>query len=337
MSGSTFQIPHHRKSIAAAAVLDDQRLIVSVTRGNSIFVIRLADGAELGRWKGHRSAGYAIAVSPCRKFVATGDCNGVIRLWTSKGTSLHQLGRPGWFQRCGGPLIFSADSRQLIIRRESDFSSWGDTLWQIDTKSFEEQILMDWIQLGVQDLRLSSDGQQLFAATDFGEISSWTMSPRFGKRKRIRIQVPLKETQLHPAMQSQSTLVVRDPPDSKEPFDVRLGHIDYIASLALAGLEQTAVAWGKLIVVYRLNGRQRKQVGYFEATSGRLTKLLESDQENHIWSLDDSGRVTHWNLDTRSAVEQFESRLNGPQIMLANSEQSTLVVAAGRNVRTISR
>lgn len=337
MSSSTFQIPRHRKGIAAAAFLDDERLVVSVTGGNSVFVASLADGTELSQWKGHKSAGQAIAVSPCRQLVATGDCNGVVRLWTSRGDSLYQFGEPGWFQRCAGPLLFSSDSRRLIIRRESDLCSWGDTLWQLDTSSFEEQCLLLWEQIGVQDLRFSANGQQLFAATEWGGISRWTLSGRIRQAKWIRIELPLQETQLCPKRNSQPTLVFRNPPKPNDQFAVHPRFIDCAASLALVGPEETAFAWGKLIVVYRLNGQKRKQVGYFEATSARLTKLLESNQQDHIWSLDDQGRVTLWNMNTQSAEQQYETGLKGAKILLTSPDESMLVVAAGRKVCSITR
>ena len=146
--------------------LDSKRLVVSVEKGHAVFVHDVTDGAELARWEGHAASGYALAVSSCGKFVASGDEGGVVRLWTRRGRFIHQCGTLHWFQRCGGPLTFSSDSRWLAIRKRTDLFSWGDSLSLIDTQTFE-QVSADWGQMGVNDLCFSSDGEQLFAACDF--------------------------------------------------------------------------------------------------------------------------------------------------------------------------
>ena len=162
-------------------------------------------------------------------------------------------------------------------------------------------------------------------------IQPWKITQRLQPRKAIEIATPLAETQLD-NRPSQARLVCSHPHSRNEPFQVSYRYRGRAQSIARSGEEETVIAWGRLLLRYRLNARKRSQIDRFIASDGLIRRLVQSHRPGHVWALDDRGDVRHWNVITHNVAEEYNTGLSNPSILSLSPKQDRLAVAAGRRI-----
>ena len=147
-------------------------------RGNEDKSIELSDlhtGQLKTTFEGYTERATSIAFSPDGKMLASGDFEGVIRLWDIETGKHRQIRTP---HKIVGGVMFSPNGQTIMSRENMDFR-----LWDIDTGEFKAS-LEDTI--GTDSITFNSDGTILFGASR-NELRLW--DPDTGKIKmRLGIQ-----------------------------------------------------------------------------------------------------------------------------------------------------
>lgn len=120
------------------------------------------------------------AISADGKLLALGDDAGYVTLW-STATGKQQR-RFSWASEDPGPLLFSADGKQLIVAGHTSFDTTV-RFWNLETGDSADSFT---ISRGgaASALAQSRDGKTLVVGTAYGTVETWSVSP---KKKLVTI------------------------------------------------------------------------------------------------------------------------------------------------------
>lgn len=169
----------HRGKVTSVALSPDARWALSCSprdgERNKGFVFRVWDlktGEQVsGPW-GHSHAIYAVTVSPDGRRLASGDWDGVVKLWElASGREVRTLKMWPGEDKLVRELAFLPDGQRLLVASDG----W-DGLQCWDIRSGKEVLSFEDCPTSVKYLKVTSDGRRALSSSQGGHVIVWDLA-----------------------------------------------------------------------------------------------------------------------------------------------------------------
>jgi eukaryotic-like serine/threonine-protein kinase len=163
-SGTGRPLVKHSHGLRPVLWFDDATILVGAHDGRlGRFDAATGRGALTRR---HDAGLRALAVSPDRSYLAIGDEDGHVSLWTTSGALVRRLGR---HQDVARFVVFTPDGKHVV-------SGGGDALVRVHAIPDGPTVELAGNRSGIKGLALSPDGSHVASGGIDGTVRVWTVS-----------------------------------------------------------------------------------------------------------------------------------------------------------------